>query len=561
MTKRDPQTFKCAPVGETIVRLRQGFERLGLDLVEEHGTLAGQSALSWVRLRCPDLGLDAAGKGVSAPLAEASALAELAERYSAGLFFRALRYRAPLPGATQVSGYAEFCAGDYLAGYQHIAPALVKDAVSLRALVAPKQLDAAGAARLQAHPLSQHWVRGWSIQRQAPVQVPLALVERLSGSNGLAAGNTWEEAIIQGAGEVLERYAAVTAVLERAPLPTIDPATLPPEPAVKAFFKLCQEQGIRCLIKDFSLGRGLPCIGLLIEDPRLQDSDNPLKSAYAGQRFRVAASPRPREALIRCLTEESQSRWRVFAADASNPYDILWHRFLKQLPGQAQGENPLYPLLRSYEYPGDLGFLNAGPVIPFPNEPPETDCDAEIAALAAQCTRLGSDLVVVDHRHPVLDFPTVRVVVPGISTILCRLDQGADVDLARIAAISDDFCVVGQRFYLEDNWLHETAEGLEAGADLAQALIDQIRQHHSLFVHPSGLPRRPLPVPRLLGPLLARQGHWAGAAACADLLGLMQPQAADRVFQPLGRGVSNPLRQTDDPLKIEQVHRLIQGFY
>lgn len=582
--RRDAKTFKCAPVSDTIARIQAGFARLGLEVTETSGALGGHRELSWVRVRCAEFGMEAAGKGISPELARASALAELAERYSAGLYFRRLRYRQALPDATAIPGYARFGHGDYLPGYQQGAAADMDRAIPLGPLIAPKRADTATVDRLAADPLSQHWVSGWSLSRDASVQLPWPLIERLSGTNGLAAGNTLEEAIIQGLCEVLERFAAVTAIIEQPELPTIDPSTLPDDPAVAAFLRYCTECKIDWKIKDFSLGQGLPCIGLMITDPRLQDAENPLKTAYAHQRFRVAASPQPREALIRCLTEESQSRWRVFAADASNPYDILWQRLFKHLPEQAGGTNPLYPLLRSYEYPGDLEFLAPGRSVRFPSAPPDRDCGAEIAELEQCCARLGSELMVVDLTHPVLQFPTVRVVAPGLSTILCRLDREPGLDLQRLAAISDDFCVAGRDFYLNDAWLTDA----RAGQAMAAKLIDHMRQHHSLMVHTTGLPRQALRIPELLAPLLLRAQDAQGFAACCETLALMHPAlralyqrlaglaregsweallealqapAVSECVSLVGSPATNPLQAADDPAYTDRIAAMLASFY
>jgi YcaO-like protein with predicted kinase domain len=582
--RRDAETFKCAPVSHTIARIQAGFARLGLKIGETSGTLGGNRELSWLRARCDELDMEASGKGVSPALARASAFAELAERFSAGLYFRSLRFRQALPEATRVAGYDAFCQGAYLTGYRRGTAAEVKQAIPLTWLVAPKTADAASERLLAADALSQHWVSGWSLSRKAAVRLPWPLIERVSGTNGLASGNTLEEATIQGICEVLERFAAVSAIIEQPELPTIDPDSLPDDPAVAAFLRYCADRGIDWQIKDFSLGLGLPCIGLMMTDPRMKDAGNPLKTAYAYQRFRVAASPRPREALIRCLTEESQSRWRVFAADASNPYDILWHQLFKHLPEESGRPNPLYPLLRSYEYPGELSFMVQGPVVSFPPAAPDRDCGAEIAELERCIARLGSELMIVDLTHPILQFPTVRVVAPGVSNILCRLEREPGLDMERLTAISDDFCAAGQDFYLADGWLNDSA----AGQDLAGLLVDHMRQHHSLKLHTTGLPRRPLRIPELLVPLLLRLRHLPGVAGCCETLALMHPEQARRyrhlaalaragdgdalqaelrdpgppgVLRALTAAVANPLRGVEDPAAAARIADLIASFY
>ena len=431
--RRSPTTFKCAPPEETVARLQRGFNRLDLKPSLEQGRAAPDLDLWWVRVRCAGLGLEAAGKGISPILAQASALAELAERFSAGLYCRALRFRVPIERADEAGAdedadpfrrrYERFRCFDALPGYVAARASEIDAGLSLSRLLAPKIVGPAEQQALASHASTAHWIDGVAVADQRPLKVPLGLIELTSGTNGLAAGNSIDEAVIQGTSEVLERYAAVKVITERLRIPTIDPKTLPKIAAIEQFLAYCQSQGIEVLIKDFSLGHGLPCIGMLMIDPRMRDATNPLQTAYAYQRFRVAASPNPIEALTRCVTEEGQSRWRVLQTGDANPYHLLWHRLLKHLPTTATAINDNYPLLRSYEYPGDLSFLREGEQVDFPSPPQTADCRGEIAALSAACAALDSELIVVDHTHPLLRFPTVRVVVPGVSTILCRLDQ------------------------------------------------------------------------------------------------------------------------------------------
>ena len=526
---RSPETFKCTPPEETVERLEAAFGRLGLDLSYWDGRLSQDVDIWWSRVRIPANGAIAAGKGVSPVLAKASALAELAERVSAGLYFRTLRFRgvyaSPPPEllGSASAGYAGFRCYDYLNGYTRGSEDAVADALPLASLLKPKLVSEDRLAEVRAEEVSQHWVDGFSLTRQRKVRVPLALIDLASGTNGLASGNTLEEAIIQGTSEVFERYAAVTAVVERRRLPTIDPASVPASSSVRQFRDYCRERGIEILIKDFSLGQQLPCIGIVVTDPRMGDADNPLKTAFARQRFRVGAGPSPSEALTRSFTEEVQSRWRVLADDDTNPYDILWHKLFKHLPVTWEPPNSHYTLLRSYEYADDLSFLVEGETIDFPADPEHSDCLAEIRHYERLCAELGSELIVVDQTHPVLQVPTVRIIVPGLSAVLCRLDQKPDLDLQRLAEITDDFSVRGMEFYRDDRWVDVPRRSTQ----LITELTENIRQNHALQVHSMGLPRRPIQSLMLLAPLLYEQGELTAFEACCRTLAFAQPQSRE----------------------------------
>jgi len=555
---RNPDTFKCAPPQETVMRLEQAFRRLELEVTYWDGRLSPDVDIWWSRARIPANGAIASGKGISPILAKASALAELAERVSAGLYFRTLRFRGayvnPPPELTgsPPARYGGFRCFDYLSGYTIGSEDGIADALSLASLLGPKRVSERQLAEIRAEEVSQHWVEGFSLTRRKKVHVPPALIELVSGTNGLASGNTLEEAIIQGTSEVLERYAAVTAVVERRVLPTIDPASVPASAPMRQFWDYCREREIEILIKDFSLGQHLPCIGVVVTDSRMDDAGNPLKRSFARQRFRVGAGPSPAEALTRSFTEEVQSRWRVMADDGTNPYDTLWHGLLKHLPVDWAPPNSLYPLLRSYEYPDDLSFFAGGETIDFPASPDHADCLAEIGHYERLCAALGSELIVVDHTHPVLQVPTVRVVVPGISAILCRLDRQPGLDLGRLAAITDDFAVHGMEFYRDDHWIDDP----ERNARLVTGLTENIRQNHSLQVHSRGLPRRPIHSLMLLAPLFYGQGDLVAFEACCRTLAFVLPRDREAYEGLAGLAAKRDSNGLETALGGEDVSRL-----
>ena len=129
------------------------------------------------------------------------------------------------------------------------------------------------------------------------VRVPVHPLRRFDGSNGMAAGNTMEEALVQGLSELLEREVNGMVLEGRAV-----PAEIPDE-AVSAFSFFPRIRELRALgryrvrLLDFSLGRGWPVAGLCITD---------LEKGTFGLRF--GAHPSFPVALERTLTEAFQGR-------------------------------------------------------------------------------------------------------------------------------------------------------------------------------------------------------------------------------------------------------------
>ena len=87
----------------------------------------------------------------------------------------------------------------------------------------------------------------------------------LVGSNGMAAGNTMNEAIFQGTCELFERYSAALVYYNRLTPPTIPFSVI--EKRAPKIFKVIedlQELGYKVIIKDFSINSQYPSVGVIL---------------------------------------------------------------------------------------------------------------------------------------------------------------------------------------------------------------------------------------------------------------------------------------------------------
>lgn len=125
--------------------------------------------------------------------------------------------------------------------------------------------------------------------------IPIVLA-RANGSTGLCAGNTPHEAILQGINEIFERY-----VLQRIYIDNITPPSFPSDyfkdTIIYNRLEQLKKQGIIYDIKDMSLGKGFPVVGLI-----LTNTNN------GTTMFRLAADLDPVIALERCFTEIYQGK-------------------------------------------------------------------------------------------------------------------------------------------------------------------------------------------------------------------------------------------------------------
>ena len=113
-----------------------------------------------------------------------------------------------------------------------------------------------------------------------------------TGSNGMCAGNTKREAIIQGLCEILERYAIKKIFQDEPILPTIPLEEFCDTEIYDLIKELKRENQIAIYIKDCSFNFNVPIIGVLIIDYK--------KNSYA---FNVGSATSPSVALQRCFTE------------------------------------------------------------------------------------------------------------------------------------------------------------------------------------------------------------------------------------------------------------------
>lgn len=116
--------------------------------------------------------------------------------------------------------------------------------------------------------------------------LPLHLINMLTHSNGLCAGNTREEAIIQGACEIFERYCYKQILMKNADVDNID--------FENELLTEIKKMGYEYYLKDCSLGK-FPVVGLLLF--------NKEKTKYI---FSVASDPNFEIAVQRCITEMFQ---------------------------------------------------------------------------------------------------------------------------------------------------------------------------------------------------------------------------------------------------------------
>lgn len=137
----------------------------------------------------------------------------------------------------------------------------------------------------------------YNVNEKKILPMPFDILRTFCTYNGMCSGNTKEEALVQGISEIFERYAGGTLVLKN-----IIPPDIPKDEYIK--YKKLKEiidyytaLNLDVLIKDFSLGLGIPTVGVFIVDKK--------NHSYCSS---IAAHPCLPIAIERCFTEIKQER-------------------------------------------------------------------------------------------------------------------------------------------------------------------------------------------------------------------------------------------------------------
>lgn len=519
--QKDRKTFKCDTPENTTRRIEKAFDRLGLQF-EYYGSRASpKSEFHWGNLKIPSLNYFVEGKGMSAELAKASAYAEMVERISAGHavkpdFIKNFDHSTTFP---KIIGYSNF---DYLDGYTYELQEELENPLKIETMLSHrKELKVDDIEKIKKSDICRHWAQGYSILREESVQVPIKLVHKICGTNGLAAGNTIEEAIVQASNEIFERHVSIESIKNKKIIPTIDNNSIE-DKQIQEIIRFFKKNNIELIIKDFSNNGVFPCYGLVIKNLNVLKDNNPIKRAYRERSLRVASSFNNKEALLRCFTEKMQGK-TVDLLRKEKYFDLIWYRFLQYFDPQYEPFVFYYNVLRKYEYAGDLSFLERGERIDFRDNEQTYDCLQEIDKIKRICEHLKTDFVVVDHTHPVLQFPVVRVIIPKLSDVLSytRFNRGDSLDDQIIypTRSEKDFEVRDDKFLYQNEWMDSNDDIKE----LIKEIIEYVKAYNTHVLYTFGLFFRKIDAFKLLTSLFLKLGDLGSVEICVKILFSLYP--------------------------------------
>ena len=360
------------------------------------------------------------GKGMSEELSTASALSEMMERISGGME-TSINLVSPF---RQLEGekaklLSDVMAYKYVKGYKWMHQDCVKNVVKVEHFLHRYKFEKEVIEKLKIESkLLRHWIPGYSLVNNENVYVPITFVKWISSTNGLASGNTIEEAIIHGACEIFERNALIHFLKFgiKDEYPTLDNNTINNEYIceILAFF---EENGVQVVIKDIGMGL-YPVFAIMTFNKNLNEGEIGYNTIKAGSSFNSD------EAILRALTERMQGtslsyESRLGTRPTGTPTTGFMPLFFKgicpiSLSEYRHGKLEAY---RKMELNGTKEEIN--------------ECINIVK-------NLGLDLIVINHTHPVLNFPTVRVIIPGISDFMSWWDSKIETDIKLIGNLEPE---------------------------------------------------------------------------------------------------------------------------
>lgn len=383
---------RVVPATETIRRVMPLMKAMGVTRVAEVTGLDRVGIPNFITVRPRECGEGISyynGKGVTRSAAQAGALMEAVERYSGE--------RCDLP--------VYYCDREEM---ERRGPT-----VDVQEIIVPHAAEYRPGLRLE-------WVEGYDLLSGRSTYVPLGAVVcpyepppgrpllHYAHTNGLASGNTLEEALCHALCEVIERDAMAIsdAALDLAPAVgrVLASMGLVPEPTVSApkrrfplidleslprraliLVRRLQRAGLLVYLRDITSTAGIPTLNCAIVEP--QPGGHHLAHGGSG------THPDARVAVSRALTEAAQSR-----------------------VGHIQGGREDLPHIVGTTAPFDPDeVFGGGEVKSFSTMPSyeHANIDDDIRFVLDQLKQAGFEQVVaVDLTRPEVGVPVVRVVIP-----------------------------------------------------------------------------------------------------------------------------------------------------
>jgi ribosomal protein S12 methylthiotransferase accessory factor len=358
---------------DTVRRFKEKLKKVNLDILKRtvridngrldipiYFSICGQDAYDIIGTK------KQMGKGGTPKQSEASAVMELAERFS---FFSFVKN----PNNFFTEKFCNIKDKETVIPFDMIAKSVHDES------------DDLPAARKIFENLPLKWTWAYNLTREKEILVPFDWFFSINEFNGPSAGNCTEEAISQGICEIIERHSSSVISHNRLKVPAIRAESATDSLVIEMIGKY-RRAGVKLFVSDFTLDTGIPTVGVLAYDP----STFPELSEIV---WTAGTTPDPQKAFSRALTEVAQ-----LAGD----FDTAANYVASGLPKFTDLADADYVM-----NPGKVIDIKALPDLS--NDNIKIEIENCLAALA----RIGMDVLLINTMHPKLEIPAFYTIIPG----------------------------------------------------------------------------------------------------------------------------------------------------
>lgn len=236
----------------------------------------------------------------------------------------------------------------------------------------------------------------YSLRDKRVVYIPHHTYITTYGSNGMCAGNTVEEALVQGLSEIIERVVQKRILKEKPALPTIPEEYIKKYPYIYDMLtKAKSNPNFTVLLKDCSFGGKYPAAALCI-----------IEKNTGNFGIKLGCHPNMGIAMERCFTEATQGT------------DIFeYSRTRSRLDFSDKGVDDDTNIINSYKvglakYPFEI--FNEKSDYPFTIMPDVSECSNAVI-LKNWLNELLSEYDVLIRNVSFTGFPSFHIIIPGLS--------------------------------------------------------------------------------------------------------------------------------------------------
>ncbi len=409
MTPINKRKYKDELPLNTINRIRNILNDLGIITIEKAWAHSAKGFYS-VTITIADTTFSTNGKGTTYEYALASAYGELMER---------LQNQAPFRLNTDVSQEAmEYMGWFYAPDEQRFS---VNDILSSQDEWLTKKLSKFSSDKLKKELLSK-WQRisyeeipndfiavpFCNLNSGNISHIPVKMLSKMYMSNGMCAGNTSEEALVQGISEVIERNVNKKIIAEKVTPPTIPDEYISSFPKIADMIKQIELSGnYEVILKDCSMDYNFPVIGVIYIN---KDDQTYFIKFGAHPAFEIAAERTLTELLQGQDIKNMRGVWEFsYKSNITDNHDNLINIMVN---GCGWYPNGFFGSECSYEFMhfSDVSSMNNKEMLKY---------------LITMLKDMGYDVYARDVSF--LGLPAFHVIVPGISEIE-EIDEIKELD-------------------------------------------------------------------------------------------------------------------------------------